>query len=137
MKKPSTFMKFGIFIIMFFGLSISMEAQEHKKGGPPSWAPAHGYRANTNYIYFPEKNFYFDLEKRSYIYFSSGNWQVSAALPGLFASVDLGKSVQIELALDTSSPQKFNSVHVIEYKSKHKTHKKPKGKGKGRGKKTA
>ena len=27
---------------------------------PPRWAPAHGYRAKTRQIYFPEQNFYFD-----------------------------------------------------------------------------
>ena len=136
MKTTDQLFKFGMIFLMFLGLSLSMEAQENKKGGPPSWAPAHGYRANTNFIYFPEKNFYFDLEKRSYIYFSSGTWQVSASLPGIFASVSLGNSVQIELALDTNTPQKFNSIHIIDYKTKHKKNN-GKGNGKGRGKKSA
>ena len=130
MKKYSTFLSFGLFIMMFIGFSISMEAQEHKKGGPPSWAPAHGYRANTNFIYFPEKNFYFDLEKRSYIHFSAGTWQVSASLPNVFASIDLGNAVQVELALETNSPKKFNTMHVMGYKSKYKKPKNHKGKGK-------
>lgn len=26
--------------------------------GPPPWAPAHGYRAKTRHIYFPDHNVY-------------------------------------------------------------------------------
>ena len=132
MNTTNRLLKIGFLFALFFSLSLSMEAQEMKKGGPPSWAPAHGYRANTNYIFFPEKNFYFDLERQNYIHFSSGTWQVSASLPGIYASIDLGRSAQVELALETDAPQKFNSMHVISYKTERKKFKKTKGKGHGK-----
>ena len=57
--------------------------------GPPPWAPAHGYRAKTRHIYFPEQNMYYDLQKGVYIYYDNGNWQVNVNLPTVFGSVNL------------------------------------------------
>lgn len=132
MNMTNRILKIGFLTLALFSLTFSAEAQAMKNGGPPSWAPAHGYRANTNYIFFPEKNFYFDLEKRSYIYISSGTWQVSASLPGIYANIDLGNSVQVELALDSKAPQKFNTLHMMDYKSRYKKQKQNKGKGHGK-----
>ena len=86
------------------------------KGGPPPWAPANGYRAKTRHIYFPEHNFYFDLQRNVYIYLSGDKWQVGVMLPTILAKVDLNVAVKVELELDSDTPQKFNSEHKEKYK---------------------
>ena len=97
--------------------------------GPPSWAPAHGYRAKTKHIYFPDQNFYFDLERKVYLHFSNGKWTVSAKLPSIYAKINLGGSTQIQLEIGGHTPYVYNKEHIIKYKKpkKHKGHKKHKG----------
>lgn len=94
--------------------------------GPPPWAPAHGYRAKTRHIYFPDQNMYYDMQKGTYIYYDNGNWQVSVSLPSLFASVNLGSSRQVELEYYGDQPQQYNAID----KTKYKTTKKAKNKNK-------
>lgn len=96
--------------------------------GPPPWAPAHGYRAKTKHIYFPDQNFYFDIERKVYLYISGGKWIVSAKLPSIYARIDLGKSTQIELEIGGHTPYVYNKEHIVKYKKpkkakKHKKHK--------------
>ena len=100
-----------------------------KSNGPPSWAPAHGYRANTTYVYFPDQNFYFDVQNSAYIYLSGDNWQVSASLPNIFSGLNLSIAAQVELDISTSTPQHYNGEHKIKYKDKSKN-KSAKGKSK-------
>ncbi len=110
---------------------------QKKAGGPPPWAPAHGYRAKTRHIYFPDHNFYFDIQRGVYIFMEGGKWSIAARLPGLFGNINLSASTQVELDISTSEPQAYNARHLTEYKIKHGSgHKKDKknhpGKGKGR-----
>ena len=42
---------FGVLILVFM---LVMPADVFSQG-PPPWAPAHGYRAKTRHIYFPDK----------------------------------------------------------------------------------
>jgi hypothetical protein len=108
--------------------------------GPPSWAPAHGYRAKTRHIYFPQYNMYYDMNRRSYLHLEGGNWSVSAALPNIFVGINLGKTAQIQLDYTGYDPYRYNNVHVVEYREycnggyyhhdkhwKHKKQKKHKG----------
>ena len=113
----------GIAIILILALLTPIESFGQGKGttnGPPSWAPAHGYRAKTSHIYFPEQNFYFDLQTNEYIYLQGDAWQVSVKLPSLYAAIDLEKAVKVELELNTDSPQKFNHDHITKYHVKAK-----------------
>jgi hypothetical protein len=87
-----------------------------KETGPPPWAPAHGYRAKTRYVYFTEQNFYYDNNRGVYIYLSGSNWQVSASIPNPFKNVDLTAAVKIDLDFDADDPQKYNSEHKKKYK---------------------
>lgn len=114
------------------------EAFCQKKGGPPPWAPAHGYRAKTRHVYFPDQNFYFDLQQGMYIYLNNGKWVVAAKLPSFFGSFNLTTARKIELDLSSDTPQRYNGDHVVKYKVKHKASGKGangnnKGKGKGKG----
>lgn len=88
----------------------------HKKEvGPPPWAPAHGYRAKTRYVYFTEHNFYYDNNEGVYIYLSGKNWEVSAKIPELFKNVNLAAEVRIDLDFSSDNPQKFNADHRKKY----------------------
>lgn len=98
--------------------------------GPPPWAPAHGYRAKTRHIYFPEQNMYYDLQKGVYIYYDNGNWQVNVNLPTIFGSVNLGTTQQVQLDYCGNDPQQYNADHVSKYKPGKKAKKKPKKKKK-------
>lgn len=120
MKTRTTLTKLALLLALIFFLPLDILGQEKEKGGPPSWAPAHGYRAKTRHIYFPDHNFYFDIQKEVYIYISGNNWQVGVKLPSLFAGIDLKGAVRVELELATDSPQKHNADHMVKYKSKGK-----------------
>jgi hypothetical protein len=134
MKPKIVLIGFVVLLAATFLMPMDVVAQGNKKPkGPPNWAPAHGYRAKTRHIYFPDNNFYFDTQKNVYIYLSGNQWQVSIKLPSLFASIDLKGAVQVELELYTNAPQKFNAEHKFKHKAKTKI-----GLGKGnkkRGKK--
>ncbi len=82
-----------------------------KETGPPPWAPAHGYRAKTRYVYFNEYNVYYDHDRGVYISLSGNNWQVTAKLPSILSSVDLNAAVKIDLDFSGDDPQKYNKDH--------------------------
>lgn len=90
--------------------------------GPPPWAPAHGYRAKTKHIYFPEQNFYYDIEAHNYIYLNGGHWSISATIPRPFININLGGAPQVQLEFIGHNPYRDNHVHVVKYK-KPKKHK--------------
>ena len=138
MKPKISLIGFVVLLIVTFALPLDTLGQgKGKPKGPPPWAPAHGYRTKTRHVYFPDNNFYFDVQKSVYIYFSGDKWQVGVKLPSLYAGIDLKGAVKVELELDTDSPQKHNVDHKVKYKVKTKGGKgkgKKKG-GKGKGKK--
>ena len=86
--------------------------KEHKKGGPPPHAPAHGYRAKHKYRYYPSRYVYYDTGRRLYFYLSGDNWEVGASLPS-HIRVGLGDSVSLEL--DTDRPYIHHKEHVKKY----------------------
>lgn len=121
MKTKSTLTGLSLLLMLTFATTLSTFSQEKEKSkGPPAWAPAHGYRANTRHIFFPDQNLYFDLQRNVYIYLSAGNWQVSVKLPSLYAGIDLKGATKVELELDTDTPQKYNSEHILKFKTKQK-----------------
>lgn len=141
MKTNTTLTGLAILLTLAFVLPLDTLGQGHgqkKPKGPPPWAPAHGYRAKTRHVYFPDQNFYFDVQKNVYIYMSDDKWQVAVKLPSLYAEIDLKGAVKVELELDTDSPQKYNSDHIVKYKDKggkEKTKVKKVGPDKGKGQK--
>ena len=126
---------FAILILIAFFSVESFGQGKSKSNGPPSWAPAHGYRASTRQIFFPDENVYFDVQKRVYISLSGSNWQVSASLPSVLSGVDLNVAVKIELDLNTDTPQKYNKEHKEKYKGKSKDPKPKSKSNNGKGKK--
>lgn len=82
-----------------------------KGGGPPPWAPAHGYRAKTRHVFFKDYDTYYDLQKGVYISMKNGKWEISAKLPLPLQKVDLNKAAQLELDMDLDDPQRFYKEH--------------------------
>ncbi|WP_291136615.1 hypothetical protein [Flavobacterium sp. UBA7663] len=125
---------FGVLILVFM---LVMPADVFSQG-PPPWAPAHGYRAKTRHIYFPDQNMYYDIQKSNYIYFTNGKWSISTRVPSIFVGINLGRSSQVELDFYGDRPQRYNYSHKTKYKGhKQKVVVKNKAKGhpgKGHGK---
>lgn len=126
MKKISLIISAVLLVMAFIFISDNgfSQGKSHKKEesnykketGPPPWAPAHGYRAKTRYVYFTEYNFYYDNNRGVYIYLSGNNWEVSASIPNLFKTVNLTAAVKIDLDFDADDPQKYNADHKKKYK---------------------
>ena len=90
----------------------SEAGDEQKKGGPPSHAPAYGYRAKYQYRYYPGSSVYYDYERKIYFYIKGDHWEVGASLPS-HLRIGLGDSVDIEL--DTDKPYIYHAEHVKKY----------------------
>ena len=132
-KSIKTFAIFAIIGLLSFPTEMFSQ-------GPPPWAPAKGYRAKTRHVYFPEQNFYYDVQKRNYIYLNGRSWSVSVALPSIFVGINLGNASQIELDYVGNTPYVYNETHKVKYKKVKVKKVKVKsnnghGNGKGHGKK--
>ncbi|WP_420575635.1 hypothetical protein [Ekhidna sp.] len=116
----------GILLIMamaFMPADISAQRKHHhKKGGPPSWAPAHGYRAKkavsqtARYMYNPDYNIYYDRRKEAYIYVSFGRWVISSRLPMDLNHRNVRDGFSVELAVNHSQPYSLNARHIKTYR---------------------
>ncbi len=103
-------------------------AGKKKNSGPPSHAPAHGYRAKHPSRSFPSAYVYFDVNRKLYFYLRGGNWEAAVSLP-VDVSVKLGGYVSIEL--ETDKPYIYNKQHKTKYPpGQMKKHGKNKGKKK-------
>lgn len=79
--------------------------------GPPPWAPAHGFRRNRDYYYYPEAAVYFRPSDRVWFYLDGGNWRFGAELPSAIR-VDFERSVA--LTMESDKPFEFHR-HVTAY----------------------
>jgi hypothetical protein len=61
------------------------------KGGPPPWAPAHGYRAKQH-AYFPDYHVFYDPYRGGYSYWQNNSWNFSPRVPAFLGGIDLGKA---------------------------------------------
>ncbi len=87
-------------------------AKKQSKTGPPSHAPAYGYRAKHQYRYYPSQSVYYDTARGLYFYLERDNWQVSVSLPSKL-KVSLGNYVEMEL--ETDKPYVQYKEHVKKY----------------------
>ena len=113
-----------VFVFLFFTGSQDLYAQgkgkgnaktEARAGGPPPWAPAHGYRAKTRYVYFKDYDVYYDHEKAVYISLAGRNWQISASLPVNLRGIDLTAAAKIDIDLNEDEPQRYYADHKQKY----------------------
>jgi hypothetical protein len=99
-----------------------------QKGGPPPHAPAHGYRAKHQYLYYPACNVYREPSRGVYFYLQGNGWSVGASLPTGLTVAALGPSVNLDM--ETDRPYDRNAGHVQQY-PKEKYHQ---GNGNSKGK---
>ena len=79
----------------------------------PSWGPA-GYNY-AMYYYFPEFNFYYDVERALFYYLSSGRWISAKVLPkGRHFPIDLHRYYKV--VINERNPWNFNRQHKTKYK---------------------
>lgn len=80
-------MKKSLALLAGAGVFISLAAGMPAQADPPSWAPAHGYRAKQaevreyNYVYYPAQQVYYAPATQSWFWLNGGNWQVGVNLP--------------------------------------------------------
>lgn len=67
---------------------------------PPSWAPAHGYRAKHRYVYYPRAEVYYAPERHMWFWMGGNGWQAGVSLPGDLRAYVSGGGVDIELGVD-------------------------------------
>lgn len=103
----------------------SPQQEVAKKTGPPSHAPAHGYRAKHSYCYYPNEQAYYDAERNLYFYLEKDGWTIGASLP---SHIKLS-SDYVTIELETDRPYEYYDEHVKKYPSKKvKIKEKKKGK---------
>ena len=64
----------------------------HHRHGPPSWAPAYGYRYNTRYIYYRDYNVYYDCHRNVFLTWSGRHWVITARVPDVICHVDFRRT---------------------------------------------
>lgn len=80
--------------------------------GPPPWAPAHGFRRNRDYYYYPAGNVYYRPADRMWFYLEGSNWRAGVSLPA-YVSVNFGQSVS--LTMETDQPYVYHQQVVAYY----------------------
>jgi hypothetical protein len=50
-------------------------------GGPPPWAPAHGYRDKVQYRYYPDHDVYYNTDRKEYTWREGNKWHHDRQLP--------------------------------------------------------
>jgi hypothetical protein len=99
-----------------------------EKGGPPPWAPAHGYRAKHKYRYYPNSSVYYDSARGVYFYYDRDEWHIKSLLPDW---IRIDKSDYVTIEMDTDRPYEFHSDVYRKYPPGHQKNKvKDKNKGK-------
>jgi len=77
------------------------------KAGPPPHAPAHGYRANHIYHYYPSAYVYYEPARSLYFYYENERWEAGVTLPN-HIKISIGERVIIRM--DNDRPyRKFNA----------------------------
>ncbi|MFD2909074.1 hypothetical protein ACFSX9_10020 [Flavobacterium ardleyense] len=115
MKSNSKMTIFIGALVLVFMLVVPTDAFSQ---GPPPWAKGHSYKTKTRYVYFPDENMYYDMQRKSYIYASNNKWEVRSQVPSVHVGINLGKSTQIELDFNGNAPQRYNTSHRTVYKTK-------------------
>lgn len=67
---------------------------------PPSWAPAHGWRAKHHYTYYPRGEVYYAPATRTWFWLDGGNWRSGIRLPLDFQAYIHTGGISIELGSD-------------------------------------
>jgi hypothetical protein len=79
--------------------------EDSRPPGPPPWAPAHGFRRNHDYYYYPGADVYYRPADRTWFYLDGGDWRFGVNLPTNI-HVDFDRSVS--LSMETDRPYQFH-----------------------------
>ena len=71
-------------------------------GGPPPWAPAHGYR--RKFQYYPQQKVYYRADTKQYFWVDAGVVKVGTSLPSWIKISGSGTTAE----LDTEKPLVVN-----------------------------
>lgn len=82
-----------------------------KKSGPPSHAPAHGYKAKHTYRYYPNECTYYDPDRNVYFYIEKDGWTIGASLPN---HIRLSNDY-VTVKLETDRPYEYYDEHTEKY----------------------
>ncbi len=87
-----------------------------KRNGPPSWAPAHGYRAK-NHVYFRDYYTFYDPYRGGYVYRNKNKWIFSRTVPTFLVGVNLNNA-RVQLLTDiplNRHPEQYYSRYSSRY----------------------
>lgn len=85
---------------------------------PPPWAPAHGWRAQHQYVYYPSAEVYYAPASRMWFWLGGSGWQVGASLPVALQGYVQAGGVNISLGVDR--PYLQNDYVVRRYGGHHR-----------------
>ncbi|WP_129022037.1 hypothetical protein [Edaphocola flava] len=80
----------------------------YRRGGPPAWAPAHGYRMKQH-VYFPDYYAFYDPYRNGYVYWNNSAWIFSAVPPPYMSGVNLNRA-RVQIVSDiplTTRPERY------------------------------
>jgi hypothetical protein len=87
---------FLLTVVVGLGLSTHTKAQVQVSvniGNQPVWGPV-GYDY-VDYYYFPERDVYYHVPDRQFIYFDHGSWISGYSLPGYYGNFDPYRSYKV------------------------------------------
>ena len=86
-------------------------------GGPPPWAPAHGWRAKHHFVYYPSAEVYYEPTSRMWFWFGGNDWEAGLSLPlALQGYVRVG-GIGIDMAVDRPY---LRHTEVVRYYGGHR-----------------
>ncbi|MGH8183268.1 MAG: hypothetical protein ACREPH_06395 [Rhodanobacteraceae bacterium] len=100
---------------------------------PPPWAPAHGWRAKRQYVYYPSAEVYYAPDSRMWFWLGGNGWQAGVNLPlALRGYVNVGG---VNISLDVDRPYLQNDDVVRRYggRQRHWWRDEDRGHGHGHG----
>lgn len=96
-----------------FGLACAALVAPAAYADPPPWAPAHGWRAKHQYVYYPSAEVYYAPASRMWFWLGGDGWQAGVSLPvALQGYVNVGG---VNISLDVDRPYLRNDYVVQRY----------------------
>jgi len=84
------------------------------ESGPPSWAPAHGYRQKHAYHYYYDHEVYYHVARREYSWLDGGRWHVGVRLPA-HLHINIGSGHYVAVNAEGDRPQAFHHTIKAQY----------------------
>lgn len=102
-----------IAVVTLLALAGATFAAVPAQADPPPWAPAHGWRAHHQYVYYPSAEVYYAPDTRMWFWLGGNGWQAGVSLPAaLQGYVQVGG---VNISLDVDRPYLRNTDVVRRY----------------------